>query len=211
MKINLFSKLQIKVTRLMPLLLVSLSLLLQACTAPGVKDEPGLIAFLMEESFLVGHIYLMKADGSTPYPLNTGLKEDGCPVWSADGSKLLFISDNDPTEVYSANQNLYIVDINNGNLTRISNNELIYSTASFSPDGKQIVFSATSDSTKYHFQNIYLMNIDGSDIVKITDAPPIFFYPVWSPIENYILVIANYIDVDSSLYNILLLNPDGEV
>ncbi|MDH5508653.1 MAG: hypothetical protein OEZ02_15635 [Anaerolineae bacterium] len=191
------------------LLFLPLFLLTQACAAPDLKEEPGLIAFLSKDDFYVGHIYLMKTDGSAPYPLNSGLKEDGCPIWSPDGSKLLFLSDNDPTNIGGDNQSIYIIDVNGENLNRVVNNDLLFNNAGFSPDGTRIAFSALSHSTKYYIPNIFIMNSNGTELVQITNGPPTFDHPAWSPDGNYIAVIS--VDLLESPYNptIMLLNTDG--
>ena len=71
----------------------------------------------------------------------------GCNLSPESGGKILFLSNRDPQDSQSnsplsdnTNNDVYQMDENGNNITRITNTEGCKQYASFSPDGKKIVF-----------------------------------------------------------------------
>lgn len=98
----------------------------------------------------------------------------------ADSEKIVFSSyqDGDTSEIY-------IMDTNGSNPTRLTNNTGNDSRPSISPDGSKIVFD--HDKGRYYEghlivnREIYLMNIDGSGLVSLTDDDYEDYNPSFSP------------------------------
>ncbi|WP_054559205.1 amidohydrolase family protein [Croceitalea dokdonensis] len=86
---------------------------------------------------------------------------------SPDGSKLAF----------TALNRLYVMDYPNGTPKRLTKNNFIEAHPSWSPDGKQIVFT-TWETDGGH---VYKVNVTGAQrITKLTESKGIYTYPEWS-------------------------------
>jgi len=72
------------------------------------------------------------------------------PSWSPDGSKITFSSDID------GNDEIYVMNADGSNQTRITNNDAEDWYPSWSPDGSKIAFTSERDGD---FE-IYVMNAD---------------------------------------------------
>jgi Tol biopolymer transport system component len=95
------------------------------------------------------------------------------------------------------------------------------SWATWSPDGRKIVFSSTrSDPTiegclpgfPHEFgcpTDIYVMSSDGSNVVRLTDDPAEEFMPVWSPDGSRIAFVRNTQGTPVMSPVIFTMNPDG--
>lgn len=92
---------------------------------------------------------------------------------SPDGSKLTF----------TALNRLYIMDFPNGKPKRLTQHDFIEAQPSWSPDGKEIVFTTwTKDGG-----HLYKMNTEGRPRpVQLTTTPGIYTYPEWSYNSNRI-------------------------
>ena len=71
---------------------------------------------------------------------------------SSDGSKIAFRSFRD------GNEEIYVMNADGTNQTRLTNNAAIDTEPSFSPDGSKIAFQSNRDGHK----DLYVMNADGS-------------------------------------------------
>jgi WD40-like Beta Propeller Repeat/Lipoprotein LpqB beta-propeller domain len=118
-------------------------------------------------------LWVMRADGSAPVRIAEG-DNVGRPSWHPDGVHIAYRLDGDGrTEVH---------------ITRSdgTGDRLVYSraapgtfavfSATFSPDGSQLVFDAGTD-TGY---SIFLMEADGANVRRITDTGT-DYNPSWSP------------------------------
>ena len=122
-------------------------------------------------------VYVMNADGTgarrlTPWRLNAG---DG-PDWSPDGSRILFRS---RVAVDDERSQFYTVRPDGTGLTQITRfpfdrRRLV--SASFSPDGTQIVFAKADRRGR---GDIWLMGADGSN------ARPILAVPRWDSAADW--------------------------
>jgi len=93
--------------------------------------------------------------------------------WSPGGRRLLANLER-PDKTFS----LVLIDVATGKRTPlITQGWLSDSTASFSPDGRYIAFSAVADAN----QDIYLLAVDGSAKIRLTSDPGQERFPLWSP------------------------------
>jgi TolB protein len=134
--------------------------------------------------------YLMDAEGHNLIPLTKGWR----PSWSADGSKILFESN------ISGNSNLYSINNDGSEFTRITNRPINYSLPDWSPISDQIVFVAELDFRRS-------INIIGSDGSNLTELTPYSSYsmPSWSPDGSMIAYTLN----QDGTKDIYLMSPDG--
>ncbi len=95
-------------------------------------------------------------------------------LWLAASSlqgKIVFYSKRD------GNAEIYTMDSNGSNKTRLTFNETSDSFPAWSPNGRQIMFESTRDGN----WEIYVMDADGSNPRNLTRHPENDSFPDWSP------------------------------
>jgi len=90
--------------------------------------------------------------------------------YSPDGNRIAFIG-GDNTEIY-------IMNADGSNISRITDNELHEVSLSWSPDGNQLLFVAGSYNDGGH---IYSINIDGNRLKQITKGEAKYYNAEWRP------------------------------
>jgi len=84
-----------------------------------------------------------------------------------------FVSDRE------GNREIYVMDADGSNQTRLTNNESSDEWPAWSPDGRKIAFVSRRDGN----EEIYVMSLDGSNQTNLTNHPADASYPDWSPEE----------------------------
>jgi Tol biopolymer transport system component len=125
-------------------------------------------------------IYTINPDGTGLVRLTTGAADDRDPVWSPDGTKIVFASDR---SVYSrtarGHMHLWVMNANGTGLKQLTSGNEDESQPAWSPDGTRIVYHYTTgiaaifaDGTK-----------DNSINAPSTDNGKTWYYgePTWSP------------------------------
>ena len=111
------------------------------------------------------------------------------PSWSPDGSKIAFTSYRD------GNRELYVMDIDGGNATRLTDTAAVEFDPTWSPDGTRIAFVTRRDENP----EIYVMNSDGSTQTRLTNNGAADTLPAWSPDGSQILFSSDR-DGDFEIY-----------
>ena len=125
-------------------------------------------------------IVVANADGTNPVALTSGSSVDSQPVWSADGTKIYFISNRDDapfTDVYRMNAN-------GDSVTRLTTTpNVTESGPAVSPDGTKLAYSDGTD--------VIVANADGSSAASITGSvTPTAGVMSWSPDSTELLDLA---------------------
>ena len=95
------------------------------------------------------------------------------PRFSPDGNKIV-MSYSDP-EI--GNSEIYILDLKTRISSRITNNSAIDVSASFSPDGKNLVFNSDRSGRRH----LYVTDLKGKKVKRISREAGSYYTPVWSP------------------------------
>lgn len=115
------------------------------------------------------------------------------PVWSPDGSQILF--EYGPYEAINYGDerdklpiNLYIINKDGSEMRQLVPGEHDQIQAAWSPDGSQIVFLERPvqkiilrDGESRNYEDIFVVNVDGSDLRQITNDNGRVGLPAWSP------------------------------
>ena len=82
------------------------------------------------------NLWIINADGGEHRPLTTGNRSDTSPRWSPDGTRIAYLSDAD------GKQQIYVRWMDSGQTARITNVEEAPDAIAWSPDSKELSFSA---------------------------------------------------------------------
>jgi|SRR5215207_7168935 len=82
------------------------------------------------------------------------------PPITAAQEKIAFASERD------GNGEIYVMDPDGSNQTRLTNNSVTDAFPSFSPDGSRIAFRSDGDGNS----EIFVMNADGSNLIRLTHS-----------------------------------------
>jgi Tol biopolymer transport system component len=94
----------------------------------------------------------------------------GCTS-GGSGGKIVFVTNRD------GNPEIYVMNPNGTNQTRLTNNPADDSQSSWSLDRSKIAFATNRDGN----YEIYVMNADGTNPTRLTNHPATDYGPSWSP------------------------------
>jgi Tol biopolymer transport system component len=148
-----------------------------------------------------GQIFLIDANGKNERRLTRrqpGLHWPASfPAWSRDGTQIAF----------GGTRNLFTVSVAEAKLTPLTRSQHSWSgnvTPAYSPDGRTIAFSRTTDAFN---SDIFLMDADGSRLRRLTRSQGTHdklgeeMTPAWSP-DGHTLVFSSNRDGNLELYAI---------
>ncbi|GJL93890.1 MAG: hypothetical protein DHS20C05_02950 [Hyphococcus sp.] len=139
------------------------------------------------------HIYIVHSDGDALQQLTMGESKNMAPVWSPDGSKILFYSDRD------GSMELYEIEVSSKEIRKViqakaakeagftkaalvdpwdnDNGATLQYRASYSPDGRWIVFSRDINRDR----ELFITNAAGTEIRQILSQKGHDGFPEWRP------------------------------
>ena len=120
-------------------------------------------------------------------------------------TKIAFSSQRD------GNADIYVMDADGKNLVNLTNNPTQDGSPAWSPDGRQVAFSAVHfDAWHVPNSDIYVMNSDGKTPVNLTNSPALDFSPAWSP-DGRKIAFMSMSNPNNRLRNhdIYVMNSDG--
>lgn len=167
-------------------------------TGPEVSPDGKLIAFMRwTVASNQYQIWLMDRDGSNPRRLFAGTGWD--PTWSPKGTQILFASDMEGTI------QLYKVDLDGSNVTRVSDLPSIRGRSDWSANGLITTYSGESWR-----REIFVMDEDGSNLRQVSPSGGNSQGPSFSPDGQWIAFTA-YFDAfnDENGCEIYKIRVDG--
>ena len=135
---------------------------------PGTN---GKIVFQSNRDGSFGQIYVMNPNGTGVTRLTFTAAHDNYPVWSPDGTKIVFES------TRSGDVDIYVMNADGTNQTQLTTDPAVDNQATWSPDGTKIVFG----SRRSGGEDIYVMNADGTSQTPLAADPASDTRPDWSP------------------------------
>jgi serine/threonine protein kinase/dipeptidyl aminopeptidase/acylaminoacyl peptidase len=130
------------------------------------------------------NLWMVPAIGGEATQLTKGSGPDFGVKISTDGSKLLFFQ-------YRPVQNIWIAGIDGSNAHSVTSEDRRLEAPAFSPNGKQIVFSAYDPDAAKGNRSIYIMERNGSNRREITAGDGIAELPQWSPDGKWVAFITH--------------------
>jgi TolB protein len=164
-------------------------------TAAGFSLANSTIAYVcFVENY--DELCLMNGDGSNQRQITETSVTDFYPSLSVDGRLLAFSSIRDVRHF-----DVYLMDLQSGNILRVTRNMGDNYAPEISPDGTRIVFV----STRSGGQDVWVMNADGSNSTRLTFTDADDIDPTWSPDGQQIAFASNR----NGLTDLYVMNADG--
>jgi len=166
--------------------------------SPSWSPDGKMIAYTSYQSLVPG-LYILNIYEGTRTAVS--LKGNNfSPAWSSDGKKLAFCSSMDGnSEIYTADASEDNIKRKSFAIKRLTFNSGIDTAPSWSPTGREIVFTSDRGGTP----QIYVMDAEGSNVRRISFGGSTYLdSPAWSPAGDKIVFVARV----ESLFDLYLLN-----
>lgn len=156
-------------------------------------------------------IYLTDANGTSFKNISNQPHTDAYPNWSPDGLRIAFHTTrhDNPKDDYDGNWEIYSMNVDGSDQTRLTNNPKLDWLPVWSPDGKQIAFFSNRDGN----WELYVMTAEGEGILKLTSeqgktGKKFVADPVWSPDSDYLLYTTRFENEEDE--EIIKISLDGQ-
>ena len=140
-------------------------------------------------------LWTMNLDGSHKKQITTTFGYDGGPVFSRDDTKITWRSNHPQTsetkKVYGdllresltspMKMELFVADADGKNARQITNFNCASFAPTFTPDGRQILFSSNKHDCDGRKFELYLVNLDGTNLRQVTNFGSFTSFPEFSP------------------------------
>lgn len=140
-------------------------------------------------------LWTMNPDGSAKKRITTDRGYDGGAVFSRDGKKIVWRANHPKTPEQMARYDellkenltapmkmeLFISDADGGNRKQLTSNNCANFAPTFTPDGKNIVFSSNAHKCDGRDFELYMVGADGTGLKQITNFGGFTSFPEFSP------------------------------
>jgi TolB protein len=195
--------------------MVKQALLCAACAsvfaagAPSARAAfPGANGRIAFESDRAGNpdVWTMDADGQNPKNLTEKYDGvDGVPAWSADGRRLVFVSDRVGPANPTADFEIFVMNADGSDQRQVTFNEQDDDWPAWAPDGDRIVFQRWLGDEDI---DVFTIRANGHAEHNITRTPALLeLDPVWSPDGREIAFARGTPDEPLDLYT---MRPNGK-
>ncbi|RJP54926.1 MAG: DUF5050 domain-containing protein [Anaerolineaceae bacterium] len=172
---------------------------------PRIPEEHGGVIAFYSDRDGNPEIYTLHADGSGLERLTDDPAFDDSPAISPDGTRIAFLTArHDPNPQFpNLKYELYVMDIDGGNLQRLTTTNAAEDHPAWSPDGSRIIFDADYDADG--FFEIYAIHPDGSNLKRLTSNTANDQFADWSP-DGAQIAFSSY---RNGNWDIFVMNADG--
>lgn len=165
-------------------------------------------------------IYTLELGSKSPRMVSTGKGSCTCAFYRPDGKKIIFASSHLDPDVdkpkppkkgrgyewnFSEYMDIFESDLDGSNMKRLTDAKGYDAEGSYSPDGKQIVFTSNRDGDL----EIYVMNADGSAPRRLTNGQGYDGGPFFSPDGKTILYRGDRRNDGKQNLQIRMVGADG--
>jgi len=140
-------------------------------------------------------LYVMDRDGRNQRRLTNGMGVERAPVFSPDGRKIAFESNED------GDLEIYVINLDGTGKKQLTFNDVDDGHPVFSPDGKRIAFTSLIDG---NFE-ICLMDADGGGVKRLTHNTVGDYQPDFSPDGRHII----FVSAQHEDYEIWMMDASG--
>lgn len=154
--------------------------------------DPGPVVMGILPDGLGVEIYAVDADGGHLVNLSQSPEDDRYPMWSPDGTRIVFQSTRD------GNQEIYVMNSDGSGHTRLTTSGADDSYASWSPDSQWITFHSNRNGST----DLFKMSRDGLSTTRLTTSIDWDWGPSWSPDGQWIAFQSTR-DGNSEIYRML--------
>ena len=161
--------------------------------------EVGDNGFLETKAPTPSHIWLVAADGGKPRRLTSGSwslpkvlppSSPSSPMsWSPDGKLIAFTKQEDPHSGDGDRRTVQILNVDSGEIHKLTNHEKFEGFGSFSPDGSQLTYWYPRDGERANENEIFATSAsggDGQDATRAIDRN--ILRTIWMPDGKSLLV-----------------------
>lgn len=163
-------------------------------------------------------LWSMKPDGSQKKQLTDARGYDGGAVYSRDGKSVVWRANHPQTPESMARYNdllkqnltapmkmeLFVSGADGKNRQQITSNNCANFAPTFTPDGKQIVFSSNMHKCDGRDFELYLINRDGTGLRRITSYGGFTSFPEFSPDGKRLVFASSLNTTDRFEFNIFV-------
>jgi len=133
------------------------------------------------------HLFVVPAEGGTPRQITSGEWNDGSPIWTADGSSLVFdglrLTEAERDYRTAARESeVYVVSLATGAVRQLTHRKGPDRSPVVSPDGKLVAYTGfDSEAAEYVAERLYVVGVDGSGPRRIaTEFDREVDSPIWA-------------------------------
>lgn len=151
---------------------------------PVFSPDGSTIAFVREQDG-IGEIWIMNGDGSRQRRLTHSPGYDCLPSFSPDGSQIVFtryVRDSKFRPGTAASTEIFIMNTDGTDETRLTDNQQADWAGRFSPDGERILYTVSVPEEKTPAEEVWMMHRDGSRKRRLSTGSTPAFSPDGSKI-----------------------------